>query len=84
MTCSVRSFAEEIQYLKLCLGDKQSELDAAKVTLVEERTATEELLSQNRSLQQEKQLMSAKNVRFSEEFQTKKDRIKQLWQANCE
>ena len=75
---------EELQYLKLCLGEKQSELDAVKQALDREKSISEELLSQNKSLQQQQQLMATENRRLTEELQARKDRIKQLWQTNCE
>jgi len=78
------SFVEEIQYLKLCLGEKQSELDAVKSLLDREKSVSQELLSQNQSLQQQQQQMAEKNLKLVEELQASKDRVKQLWQTNCE
>ena len=61
----------------------RSELDAVKQALDIEKSISEELLSQNKSLQQQQQLMAMENRRLTEELQTRKDRIKQLWQTSC-
>ena len=78
------SFVEEIQYLKLCLEEKHSELDAVKCDLVKEKTVSEELLSQNRSLQQQQQLAAQEVERLNKELEARKSRVKELWSTNCE
>ena len=78
------SFVEEIQCLKLCIEEKHSELDVIRCALVKEKTVSEELLSQNRSLQQQQQLAAQEVERLNKELEARKSRVKELWSTNCE